>query len=78
MYYEINVALNGKHFFATDKRSCTNQSDATTVLTTMLEKFPQSEGYSISCSYCPEVSWRTNVYADIDDPKEVIRALGKH
>lgn len=47
MIYEINVAKDGRHFFATHERSLTyyNVKKAYTVLK---EKFPESEGYSVS------------------------------
>lgn len=48
MYYEINVALNGKHFFATAERSITNKWKLKEVYSTIKEKFPQEEGYDIS------------------------------
>lgn len=48
MYYEINVALNGNHFFATSERSITRESKMLDVLTTILEKFPKSEGYDVT------------------------------
>lgn len=50
MYYEINVALNGQHFFATDKRSITNQVALKVVYKILKEKFPVEEGYSILVS----------------------------
>lgn len=51
MYYEINVALNGKHFFATDKRSITNKRALKDVYKVFKEKFPLEEGYDmiVSC-----------------------------
>ena len=48
MYYEINVALNGKHFFATAERSITNQWDLEKVYNVLKEKFPVEEGYEIT------------------------------
>lgn len=48
MHYDINVALNGRHFFATDERSVRNAIDLHKVLTVLLAKFPASEGYTIS------------------------------
>lgn len=48
MYYEINVALNGKHFFATAERSITNPWDLKEKLKVFINKFPESEGYKIS------------------------------
>ena len=50
MYYEINVALNGKHFFATSERSITNKWKLKEVYNVLKEKFPQEEGYDISVS----------------------------
>lgn len=50
MYYEINVALNGQHFFATDKRSITNKIALEVVYKILKEKFPLEEGYSIIVS----------------------------
>jgi len=47
MRYEINVALNGHHFFATAERSLT-YLNIRNVLVTFMKKFPSSEGYSIS------------------------------
>ena len=51
MYYEINVSLNGKHFFATDKRSITTKGELKKVYTVLKEKFPTEEGYNILVSY---------------------------
>lgn len=50
MYYEINVALNGQHFFATDKRSITNRGALEKVYKVLKEKFPLEEGYDIIVS----------------------------
>lgn len=50
MYYEINVALNGSHFFATHKRSLTSKPVMLKVLRVIDVKFPVSEGYTISVS----------------------------
>lgn len=51
MYYEINVAHEGRHFFATASRSITYKTELAKVLPVMLEKFPKSEGYEIRVSY---------------------------
>lgn len=48
MYYEINVTLSGKHFFATAKRSITNPWDLKEKLKVFIQKFPESEGYKLS------------------------------
>ena len=50
-YYEINVALNGKHFFATAPRSITTEDKMLRVFKTFKEKFPEREGYSVDVSY---------------------------
>ena len=51
MYYEINISLNGKHFFATSERSITNKSTLDKVYKTLKEKFPKEEGYNITVAY---------------------------
>lgn len=51
MYYEINISLNGKHFFATNERSITNETSLKKVYKTIKEKFPQEEGYNIMVTY---------------------------
>lgn len=50
MYYEINVALNGRHFFATDKRSITTERALKEVYTVIKKKFPAEEGFDIMVS----------------------------
>ena len=48
MYYEINVALNGRHFFATNERSIQDAQKLEEVRKVFEEKFPESEGYSLT------------------------------
>lgn len=50
-YYEINVALNGKHLFATSERSCTTRSECEKVFSIIKKKFPKSEGYDVTVTY---------------------------
>jgi hypothetical protein len=50
MYYEINVSKNGRHFFATDKRSITNKRALKEVYEVFKEKFPLEEGYDMLVS----------------------------
>lgn len=50
-YYEINVALNGFHFFATDPRSCQTEKQYKELLKIIKEKFPESEGYHVTATY---------------------------
>lgn len=47
-WYEINVAKNGHHFFATAKRSITSKRMLAEVLPEIQQKFPESEGYKVS------------------------------
>ena len=55
MYYEINIALNGKHFFATSDRSVTNKWKLKEVYKVLKEKFPTEEGYDITVSHIETV-----------------------
>lgn len=50
MGYEINVALNGKHLFATHERSMSHMllEQALDMLHLMAEKFPASDGYHVT------------------------------
>lgn len=50
-HYEINVALNGRHFFATAERSAVNPHQYNLLLTVLQQKFPASEGFSITAAY---------------------------
>ena len=47
-YYEINVALNGKHLFATAERSITSKSQMEEMYKLFEQKFPKSEGYTLN------------------------------
>ena len=55
MYYEINVAKNGKHFFATSERSITNEGKLKEVYKELKRAFPEEQGYSINVSQNPQV-----------------------
>jgi hypothetical protein len=57
MHYEINVALNGSHLFATHKRSLTNEQGARECFALFAQKFPASEGYSLELT-----RWDTQGY----------------
>ena len=50
-YYEINVSLNGRHFFATAPRSCVDKIGARNVAFELQKRFPSSEGFEVSCTY---------------------------
>lgn len=63
MYYEVNVALKGKHFFATAPRSITDIDKLKEVFFVLNTKFPESEGYTISVSYASEKHYGVNRFA---------------
>lgn len=65
MYIDFNIALNGKHFFATHERSCKNSSDAETLKKVLQEKFPQSEGYLVTASLNPQRSYGIDLSKDM-------------
>lgn len=48
MHYSINVAKNGKHYFATADYSVTSEAQAKDMFEHFKKVFPTEEGYSIS------------------------------
>lgn len=48
MHYEINVAKNGKHYFATAKRSIRTFMDAEALYNEFKQLFPVADGYAIT------------------------------
>lgn len=50
-HYEINVSLNGKHFFATSERSAQTAHEAKNLMGVFAKKFPETEGFEVSCTY---------------------------
>ena len=50
MYFEINVSHEGQHFFATAERSIFTEVKARKLYALLREKFPETEGYSITVS----------------------------
>jgi hypothetical protein len=48
MDYEINVSLNGEHFFATHKRSLQTAPQMLKVYNALRKAFPARKGYAIS------------------------------
>lgn len=57
MYYEINISLNGRHLFATAKRSITTNSELKKVYPVIKSKFPKEEGYSIMVIKDPQMQY---------------------
>ena len=47
-HYEINISLNGKHFFATAERSIRDENKLKEVYNVLKEKFPEEDGYKIT------------------------------
>ena len=47
-YFEINISLNGKHYFATAPRSGRYEDETKALYETFLEKFPPEQGYEIT------------------------------
>lgn len=60
-YYEINVSLNGRHLFATDKRSITSERALKEVYEVFKKKFPMEEGFDILVSYWETVGKPVNM-----------------
>ncbi len=63
MYYEINVSLNGNHFFATAERSITDANKCTAVVAEFLKVFPSDKGYSISVQKHVSYGYITDMHA---------------
>jgi len=57
MAYEINVALNGRHYFATHERSITTSVQAEKTYKDFQERFPEKDGFTLSIKYNPEISY---------------------
>lgn len=47
-YFDINVSLNGQHYFATAPRSAQTQDEAAALYAKFRQVFPVSKGYEIS------------------------------
>lgn len=50
-YWEINVSLKGKHFFATAPRSITTLAEFVRIRPEIVARFPQSEGFMVTATY---------------------------
>lgn len=57
MYYEINVSKDGKHLFATDKRSIKYYWELERVYRIFEQKFPEREGYKITVTKWETRGW---------------------
>lgn len=63
-YYEINVALNGKHLFATAERSIRDRNKMEEMYKLFEQKFPKSEGYTLDVTL-----WENHGHIIIRDNK---------
>ena len=61
MYYEINVSLNGRHFFATSERSIHDEFHCKVLYDKLRQAFPESEGYVLSVSKCQKIGESVNM-----------------
>ena len=61
MYYEINVSLNGKHYFATSDRSIRTKEKAQEMALHFREVFPESQGYDITVSHYETIGHRLEI-----------------
>lgn len=52
MYYEINVALNGRHYFATAERSLLHKEAALRAFWDLFDRFPANEGFLVTLNEC--------------------------
>lgn len=50
-YFEINVAFMKLHLFATAPRSLTERNHAMQVLAEIMKRFPEEEGYLVTCTH---------------------------
>jgi hypothetical protein len=48
VYYEINVSLNGRHYFATHERSLTDSEKAVHAYWDLVDRFPKSQGFEVT------------------------------
>lgn len=47
-FYEVNVSLNGMHFFATAPRSGVSRENAKFIAQELTRRFPEAEGYKVT------------------------------
>lgn len=64
MHYILNVALNGKHLFATAEHSARDAFEAARLFTLFNEKFPKIDGYEVTCTHWENVGQRIS-YQDL-------------
>lgn len=69
-HYEVNVSLNGSHFFATHPRSCVNREDVKRVYAALKERFPESLGFRVTATYAECIQYGVDPINDFDIVKD--------
>jgi len=60
-HFEINVSLNGRHYFATSFRSIQTKEELRIVYADFERKFLEKDGYSLSVCFIPAVHYYVNI-----------------
>lgn len=63
MHYEINVSLNGMHFFATAERSIQSEEKLIQVYNALKAAFPEDKGYWVKATYWQKTGKEVNMQA---------------
>jgi hypothetical protein len=58
MWYEINVSLNGKHYFATNERSIRTLPKAMSIAEHFKKVFPANDGYEVEVTEHTQIAKR--------------------
>ena len=58
MYYEINVSLNGRHYFATAEHSLLTEVQTRELFRKFRVLFPEEDGYKVEVSHWKKVGTR--------------------
>ena len=61
MPYEINVSLNGKHYFATTERSLSTEAEAKKLVKHFKNIFPKEDGYELFLSRQEHIGHGINI-----------------
>lgn len=69
-HYEINVSLNGRHFFATADRSCRDENDVKKVLPEIMKRFPESDGFAVTVTYHEHIGYGKDVKKFLPKPEK--------
>jgi hypothetical protein len=78
MSFEINLSLNGRHLFATHKRSMQSVFEVPEVYRIIAAKFPASEGFGISLTEMPEIHYGADMEkVDLAIAKNDLNALSQ-